>query len=491
MPHDFVLSGGRVLDPETGLDQRCDVGVDGRSITAIGDTLDGSVTIDIDGLVVAPGFIDLHSHAQTLPGRRLQACDGVTTALELEAGRAPSTARTRAKRSADRRSTTAFRRRGPWLVCTRSRAGRSTVAPRAVFGGLIGEEWQHAASDAQLAADPRSDRDRPRGRRDRHRHPRRLHARRRSRGVSRGRGAGRVGRRPDVHALTRHRRARTGDARRRRGRARARRRVRRARTCTTATSTRHRRGTSIGCWRSWRGASRREATSRPRRIRTARVPPRSARPSSPRSVSMNGCAARTRSRICRPANASPTTRACASCARPTPEASCIAEFLDETDPHDLALVTTLTHVPRHGRRERRDAADLDGERARRTSPSGRCHPRPSPIRAPRARSRARCASGARKARRSSRRSGARRCYPRRCSRPPCPRCARRAECNRAPTRTSWCSTPARITDQATYASSTRPSSGIAHVIVDGTFVVRDGELVQDALPGRPIRAEPR
>ena len=43
----------------------------------------------MSGLVVAPGFIDLHSHAQTLPGRRLQACDGVTTALELEAGRAP------------------------------------------------------------------------------------------------------------------------------------------------------------------------------------------------------------------------------------------------------------------------------------------------------------------------------------------------------------------------------------------------------------------
>jgi len=51
--------------------------------------------------------------------------------------------------------------------------------------------------------------------------------------------------------------------------------------------------------------------------------------------------------------------------------------------------------------------------------------------------------------------------------------------------------PAGITDQATYTSSTRPSSGIAQVIVDGTFVVRDGALVPDALPGRPIRAEPR
>ena len=50
---------------------------------------------------------------------------------------------------------------------------------------------------------------------------------------------------------------------------------------------------------------------------------------------------------------------------------------------------------------------------------------------------------------------------------------------------------ARVSDQATYDAATRPSSGIAHVIVGGTFVVRDGELVPDALPGRPVRASPR
>ena len=43
--------------------------------------------------------------------------------------------------------------------------------------------------------------------------------------------------------------------------------------------------------------------------------------------------------------------------------------------------------------------------------------------------------------------------------------------------------PARVTDQATYGSSTRPSSGIAHVLVDGSFVVRDSTLVEDAFPG--------
>ena len=50
--------------------------------------------------------------------------------------------------------------------------------------------------------------------------------------------------------------------------------------------------------------------------------------------------------------------------------------------------------------------------------------------------------------------------------------------------------PDGITDQATYTHSTRPSTGIAHVLVDGMFVVRDGALVLDAFPGRPLRAQP-
>jgi len=88
--HDLVLRGGRVIDPETGLDAIRDVGVDGGKVSAVAaGNLVGATVIDATGLVVAPGFIDLHSHAQTLAGRRLQACDGVTTALDLEAGRTP------------------------------------------------------------------------------------------------------------------------------------------------------------------------------------------------------------------------------------------------------------------------------------------------------------------------------------------------------------------------------------------------------------------
>src|SRR5699024_7011990 len=51
--------------------------------------------------------------------------------------------------------------------------------------------------------------------------------------------------------------------------------------------------------------------------------------------------------------------------------------------------------------------------------------------------------------------------------------------------------PERITDRATYLDSVRPSLGVNHLLVGGTFVVRDGELQTDALPGRPVRGEAR
>ena len=51
--------------------------------------------------------------------------------------------------------------------------------------------------------------------------------------------------------------------------------------------------------------------------------------------------------------------------------------------------------------------------------------------------------------------------------------------------------PETVTDLASYLDSTRPSAGIRHVLVNGAFVVRDGGIVPDARPGRPVRAEPR
>lgn len=89
-PFDLVIRNGRVIDPESGLDAIRDVAVrDGRIVALSEQPLRGRKIIDATGLVVSPGFIDLHAHGQQLPAARMQAFDGVTTALELEGGVLP------------------------------------------------------------------------------------------------------------------------------------------------------------------------------------------------------------------------------------------------------------------------------------------------------------------------------------------------------------------------------------------------------------------
>ena len=91
--YDLVIRGGRVIDPESGLDAVRDVGITGGTIKAISSNkLSGTRVLDASGRIVAPGFIDLHTHAPYPIGERLQVYDGVTTALDLEAGAFPSTA---------------------------------------------------------------------------------------------------------------------------------------------------------------------------------------------------------------------------------------------------------------------------------------------------------------------------------------------------------------------------------------------------------------
>ncbi|HMG94004.1 MAG TPA: amidohydrolase family protein [Chryseolinea sp.] len=84
---DIVLVGGRVIDPETKLDGIRYVGILNNRIAQISSqSLKGKKIVDVSGLVVAPGFIDLHVHGRSNVEQEYQLHDGITTALELEWG---------------------------------------------------------------------------------------------------------------------------------------------------------------------------------------------------------------------------------------------------------------------------------------------------------------------------------------------------------------------------------------------------------------------
>jgi N-acyl-D-aspartate/D-glutamate deacylase len=85
--YDRVILGGHVMDPASKLDAVRNIGLkDGRIAVITTQAIRGRDTVDARGLVVAPGFIDLHAHGQTPETYRFQSLDGVTTSLELELG---------------------------------------------------------------------------------------------------------------------------------------------------------------------------------------------------------------------------------------------------------------------------------------------------------------------------------------------------------------------------------------------------------------------
>jgi dihydroorotase len=101
--YDRVIAGGRVMDPASGLDAIRNIGLLGGRIAAVTtDSVTGRDTIDARGLIVVPGFIDLHAHGQTPETYRFESLDGVTTSLELELGTADVAAWYRERRAGER-----------------------------------------------------------------------------------------------------------------------------------------------------------------------------------------------------------------------------------------------------------------------------------------------------------------------------------------------------------------------------------------------------
>ncbi|MBO1766753.1 amidohydrolase family protein [Allobranchiibius sp. GilTou38] len=87
-----LLQGGTIIDPATGSEIVGDLLLSAGRVAAVGAHLrppDDGETINVAGMVVGPGFVDLHSHVHTVAGQRLQAMDGVTTSLDLESGVMP------------------------------------------------------------------------------------------------------------------------------------------------------------------------------------------------------------------------------------------------------------------------------------------------------------------------------------------------------------------------------------------------------------------
>ncbi len=84
---DIVILNGRVIDPESNLDAIRNIGIrEGKVQLITKKEITGKTLIDAKGLVISPGFIDIHQHGQDPENYKYKVMDGVTTALELELG---------------------------------------------------------------------------------------------------------------------------------------------------------------------------------------------------------------------------------------------------------------------------------------------------------------------------------------------------------------------------------------------------------------------
>jgi hypothetical protein len=167
----------------------------------------------------------------------------------------------------------------------------------------------------------------------------------------------------------------------------------------------------------------------------------------------------------------------------TPGAPCIIEFLDENDPADAALLRRSLEFP-----DSIVASDAmpvywpDGSHETRTwplPPGGTTHPRTAGT-----------FMRALRIMQWSWPEAFRRCsyLPAQVLRDVTPAMRRKGHLAVGADADLVVLDPAAVTDRATYTDPAQPSSGVRHLLVGGELVIRDGELDTGAYPGRPVRA---
>jgi dihydroorotase len=144
MTRPVVIRGGRVIDPSTGGDAIADVMIDDGRIGAVGRNIgspEGAIEIDAAGKVVAPGFIDLHTHLRE-PGQEDLETVATGAAAAVAGGFTAVCAMPNTDPVADNQGVVGF------IVRQAQRAGKARVYPIGAIS--VGQKGQQLAEFGEM-----------------------------------------------------------------------------------------------------------------------------------------------------------------------------------------------------------------------------------------------------------------------------------------------------------------------------------------------------
>lgn len=144
----ICLQGGRVVDPSQGLDERCDLLIEGERIAAAAPRIDvdDARIIDLAGKVVAPGFIDLHVHLREpgfedketiASGTAAAAAGGITAVAAMPNTEPPVDSAELVRWIRERAAAAGFCRVYPVGTLSRGRNGREPADLEALYGAGV------------------------------------------------------------------------------------------------------------------------------------------------------------------------------------------------------------------------------------------------------------------------------------------------------------------------------------------------------------------